>query len=406
MEYGKIMSPPLLPEEWLYPSNGNVYFDSISAPEDAVNWREMDDEIKQNENNAEDSPSTLLNRQQLYKRDSSGDEAVGSEDDKTRHERKTKRAKTDWMDRFEDLKKFWEKEGHCNLSYLEHSELYGWLHRQKHLSRKGELTRERQDLLSSIGIIFELHWDEMFAQFKTFKDSNEEWSVSIEDDPKLKYWLWMQSCSWKSGKLSEERVKKLEDVGLSLVDSSIKFRYPKKKHIVAEETPLEDHPDDSCLEKKSDRNWMKQYDRLKAYKSEHGTIVVPMKSDKQLSLWIRTQKKSWKEGKLADWKVKYLMDVGFYFPNRSNSDGLNDDLSALRLIWPLCDFDLGPIGDEGINFQMHTSPSDEGRDPSKETTKFVNFDEVASYLIPPAPSIPHIFPQILYPPGWHQNKSI
>jgi len=249
--------------------------------------------------------------------------------DKTKKKQKKRKVKGDdgegsaltneqfWLERFNELKEFHRQYHHCNPSYLHHSQLYSWLHRQKFLFRKGKLPKERFDMLVDLGVHFDYHWDEMYQQLKDYKEENSGSTVtSLEFDAKLSSWVWAQIYAWRSGKLSEERIQKMGGLGLSPdMDSTMKPPKPpsKKKRKKAEEEMnglLANGKRSRSAEKKSEQNWVIMYKKLKEFKQHQHTLTVPMKHDKKLSLWVRTQRKMWREGKLYDWKQKKLEKLG------------------------------------------------------------------------------------------------
>jgi len=239
-----------------------------------------------------------------------------------------------WLERFNELKEFFREYQHCNPSYLHHSQLYSWLHRQKFLFRKGKLPKDRYEMLVDLGVHFDYHWDEMYVQLKEFKDDHGSSPMPLEFDSKLSSWVWAQIYAWRSGKLSEERIHKMEELGLSPdMDSNIKPPKPpsKKKRRKMEELDPTDKQLRSA-EKKSEQNWVLMYKKLKEFKDTQHTLTVPMKYDKKLSLWVRTQRKMWREGKLFDWKQKKLEKLGltpnFELSTKKDLPDLDDGADA------------------------------------------------------------------------------
>ncbi|PRP86970.1 hypothetical protein PROFUN_04952 [Planoprotostelium fungivorum] len=248
-----------------------------------------------------------------------------------------------WSKKYEELKEFKRQQGHSNPSYMNQPQLYSWLHRQKNNFRKGKLNEERQMLLSDLGVHFEYFWDDMYQQIVELKSKTGAVCVDKERDPKLFNWIWTQMNSWRSGKLSKCRIRKLEEVGVTpksigggtpLKDIGKKRRSVNTiASIIHEDPEVVDMDGDGGIfgeelmfvgimgeqfpppkQKKSDANWKVMYKRLKQFGKEHDHVFVPIKTDKKLHLWARTQRKSKKEGKLAEWKHEKLKKIGFSFP--------------------------------------------------------------------------------------------
>lgn len=287
-----------------------------------------------------------------------------------------------WQERFNDLEEFQKQSGHCNPSYVHNSQLYSWLHRQKFLHRKGKLSEERIEKLKSIGAQLDYHWDEMLNMLKEYKEKNGTFFVDGETDSKLQYWVFSQVHAWNKGKLSQERIQKLESLGLhkdmeselprtpsrrkkrrksdvsmdsmsgeggtpsmsssmmvesvdgvDTVDAVVEAVDPSHEasfHLASGGTstlmqsPLSSpNPGamvghspspkgNKMVRRKSEMNWLEMYKKLKEFRQENNTTIVPMKTDKKLGLWTRTQKRSWKEGKLAEWKQQKLMKLGIF----------------------------------------------------------------------------------------------
>jgi hypothetical protein len=238
---------------------------------------------------------------------------------------------------------------------VQHRQLYSWLHRQKFLFRKGKLPRDRFLLLSDLGVQFDYHWEEMYQQLKEFREYQMSSEVEIPFDTKLSSWIWGQIYAWRQGKLPRERIKKLENLGFTHdCEAGLKppkppnkkkrlrlLRHQDPEHQIPEiqeeeeeeeeelpqppllppefhvELPIEksvppipEKTTKTVTERKSDQNWLTMYEKLKVFKMSQNTLVVPAKHDKKLHLWLRTQRKTWRDGRLPPWKMKKLQHLG------------------------------------------------------------------------------------------------
>src|SRR4051794_32962931 len=107
--------------------------------------------------------------------------------------------------------------------------------------RKDKLAPEKVKLLQSVGVQFEYHWDEMYSQLRRAKDeyfqgrpmnqNHDFWRDLLSTDSKAAYWVWAQISMWRNSKLNTERIKKLEELGISLDMDTLKppKGYSKKK---------------------------------------------------------------------------------------------------------------------------------------------------------------------------------
>ena len=140
--------------------------------------------------------------------------------DKQNISRKRKRIKSEdsstkfWLENYNELKDFKTKEGHCTPSYIKNPKLYSWLHRQKFQNRTHKLPKERIKLLQDLGVQFVYHWDEMYKELEQFKKQDIIAQIRTKkENAKLKDWLYSQLITWKGGKLSENRIYRMKQLG-------------------------------------------------------------------------------------------------------------------------------------------------------------------------------------------------
>lgn len=93
-----------------------------------------------------------------------------------------------------------------------------WCLQQKIYYNKGELSQNRIDKLNSIGFIFdslEEEWNRRYEQYKRYVSENKTLYVpkqTVYENENLGSWILIQKHRFKVGKLSEERIKKLETI--------------------------------------------------------------------------------------------------------------------------------------------------------------------------------------------------
>lgn len=93
-----------------------------------------------------------------------------------------------------------------------------WCLQQKIYYNKGKLSQNRIDKLNSIGFIFdslEEEWNRRYEQYKRYVSENKTLYVpkqTVYENENLGSWILTQKHRFKVGKLSEERIKKLETI--------------------------------------------------------------------------------------------------------------------------------------------------------------------------------------------------
>jgi hypothetical protein len=133
------------------------------------------------------------------------------------------------------LKEFKEKHGHCKVPLKTNKQLNGWvdaqvgvsvlfsadsfffqnLQRQAH--KQGRLSEERQKELEMLGIQWVVKsWESKYAILKQFKQKNGHCNVSVHSEKQIYRWIVDQRRANKKGKLSQERILKLQELGISL----------------------------------------------------------------------------------------------------------------------------------------------------------------------------------------------
>jgi len=130
------------------------------------------------------------------------------------------KATANWEALFQALVAFKENQGHCGVPrrWSENPQLGRWVSYQRHVYKKGRLSEERVARLEALGF----EWDpvradleEMFRALVAFKGKQGHCNVpfSWSENPELGRWVPRQRHAFRKGKLSEERVARLEALG-------------------------------------------------------------------------------------------------------------------------------------------------------------------------------------------------
>ncbi|MDB4376789.1 Helicase associated domain protein [Akkermansiaceae bacterium] len=124
-----------------------------------------------------------------------------------------------------------------------------------------------------------LDWDETYKELVSFKNQNEI-SNAAKQDARLRNWLINQQIKKRRGRLSKEKIQRLEELG---------FVWDTSEH-----------------------QWETQFEKLLYYKQRYGDCLIPRSfEDRTLSLWVITQRRLRKSGGLRDDRIQRLTDLGF-----------------------------------------------------------------------------------------------
>jgi superfamily II DNA or RNA helicase len=199
-----------------------------------------------------------------------------------------------WMSGFDNLVAYKLKYG--NLDVPKNSELGVWVGVQRRARKRGDISKDRIQLLDEIGFVWDaldFRWEKMFQELCAYKTLHGHLNMPTASEG-LGSWVHIQRRAKRQGKLSEERIKRLDDRGFSwtFVDSS----------------------------------WDEKYSELVAYKAEHGNVNVPAKFGK-LGQWVSQQRKVKKNEGISGDRLSRLEALGFVWvlpmspPPRKNTDG-------------------------------------------------------------------------------------
>eukprot|EP00956_Cyclotella_meneghiniana_P008269 scaffold11022_cov38-Cyclotella_meneghiniana.AAC.3 len=131
---------------------------------------------------------------------------------------------------------------------------------------------------------YEARWNEMYQQLVAFRKKR------CQQTKKLGIWVSTQRKTYKSKKLIQDRINKLNDIG---------FVWEADCNVAREEEYNE--------------RWNEMFKDLVDYKEKEGHCDVPQryKQNKKLGKWVMTQRKSHKKKTLLQDRVAKLNDIGF-----------------------------------------------------------------------------------------------
>lgn len=192
-----------------------------------------------------------------------------------------------WKQNFKLAKEYYLTYGNLdiptNYKSTDGKHLGNWILRQRQLYKSNSLTGEQIKKLDSIGMDWmdrvDRVWENGFIEAKNYSEEYGNLSVpknyrSNTDFP-LGIWIQRQRSLYKNKKISDDRIKRLTDVGMNW------------------------NPD----------NWESRFDLVKKYYEEHGNINISQKEVIQgvwLGKWILSQKKAMESGKLTNEQIEML----------------------------------------------------------------------------------------------------
>ncbi len=273
-----------------------------------------------------------------------------------------------WKETFELLKEYKEEYGDCNVPsrWSENKPLAAWVKTQRTNYRRRKLDDDRIKRLEDIGFEWtfsleekwEKGWEEMFDVLREYKEEHGDCNVPLrwEVNKGLGHWVIGQRMRYKKGNLSDDRIKRLEDLGFVWDPSESQWeeifkvlveykkehgncnvsseweknkqlaRWVKSQRILyldnqLDKDRIERLEDLGVVWKRLESQWEEMFDALREYKKEHGDCKVPTgwAKNKRLAGWVRTQRKTYLDNKLDKDRIKCLDDIGFVW-NQLDSD--------------------------------------------------------------------------------------
>ena len=194
---------------------------------------------------------------------------------------------------YQALQEYKQKHGHCNVptKYPDNPQLGIWVGHQRTSKKNGKLSSDRIQKLEVIGFSWdpdEDAWNRMYQTLQEYKQEHGHCNVprGYPDNPKLATWISGKRQQKKNGKLSSDKIQKLEEVGFSW-------------------DAIEDA-------------WNRMYQALQEYKKEHGHCNVPNSypDNPQLGNWVDTQRTSKRKGTLSKDKTQKLEAIGLQWTSR------------------------------------------------------------------------------------------
>lgn len=205
-----------------------------------------------------------------------------------------------WNINYELAKQYYMENGDLlvpsNYETNEKAKLGMWISRQRKDYKTGKLSDERIEMLENIGMvwsIYDANWYEYYRLAKQYYDEEGNLLIPLlymtKNGVKLGSWIGTQRKRYKEGKISTDKIRLLENIGMiwSIYDA----------------------------------NWYEYYDLASDYYKTHGNLLVPLRyktsDNKKLGSWVSHQRISYKSGTLTDNRIEMLERIGMVWDGMS-----------------------------------------------------------------------------------------
>ena len=204
-----------------------------------------------------------------------------------------------WQEMYLELKEFYDKHGHSKVpqKWDENRRLSNWVTVQRRTYSEGKMKPDRKKKLDQLDFVydfrelFEDQWEDKLNRLNKFKEEHGHTKVPLTyEDQQLAGWVDRQRTLKQKDRLLPEREKKLNEVGF-----------------IWDCTVLQE------------QQWEERFQQLLEYKKKYGDCFVPVnwKKNRQLGIWVSTQRTLEKKKKMDPEKKKRLDEIGFIWKNKT-----------------------------------------------------------------------------------------
>ena len=208
-----------------------------------------------------------------------------------------------WYENYDLARQYYMQNGNLFIPLLYTTnrgvKLGSWIGKQRKQYKEGKLPKDKIELLEKIGMtwsIFDVQWNEYYELAAEYYREHGNLLIPLRyktaDDKKLGSWISHQRRSFKSGKLSAERIKMLEQIGIAWDGMSA--------------------------------TWDSMYKLARKYYEENHNLSISSTTftyqNASLGSWIVTQRKNYSEGRLTDEQIYMLNAIGMEWLYSNNPD--------------------------------------------------------------------------------------
>ncbi|MBF0359325.1 MAG: helicase associated domain-containing protein, partial [Magnetococcales bacterium] len=196
--------------------------------------------------------------------------------------------KTAWEEKFQELKIYKSQKQNCKVpkGWEPNPELADWVIKQRREQLSGRLDPEWAERLTALGFVWDLeadNWETGFSALGKFRKIHGHAQVprSYPHNPKLSEWAEQQRNNEKKGKLSLERIERLNSLGF--------------------------------IWDLEEADWEERFALFERFRdiNGHGKIADKDRHMPKLSEWATAQRKERAQGKLDPIREQRLEEAGF-----------------------------------------------------------------------------------------------
>lgn len=196
-----------------------------------------------------------------------------------------KRRADKWMDRYEQLKAFYEEHKHFRVLKSHNRALKAWVYSQR---IDKNISEERKKLLDAINFEWKLEhkgiWDKRYQELLQFYQEHGHCRVPPKYEKNKKLGSWVGTQRLQSKKLSAERKELLDKIGFLWSED---------------------------IKKEAEERWMSNYQRLVAFQKQHGHCRVTVAlTDERFVTWVTNQKR--RKATLTTQRYQLLDKIQFW----------------------------------------------------------------------------------------------
>ena len=137
--------------------------------------------------------------------------------------------------------------------------------------------------------LWDNNWENHRQELIEYKKVHDTYFVSLETNKQLARWADNQRQFHKKGKMNEERIGLLQEIGF-----------------------FDEKPQKSPMKESIEEMWEENRQALIAYKGEHDTFFVSQQADKKLARWADNQRQFHRRGEMNEKRHQLLQEIGFF----------------------------------------------------------------------------------------------
>ena len=225
-----------------------------------------------------------------------------------------------WEENYKLAEEYFKDNGHLQIPYLYEigeTKLGQWIGTQRVKYKRGTLSKDRIDKLNAIGMVWEPKrgclvnndeiWKENYKLAEEYYKDHGNLLIPQRyriNGKKLGQWICTQRLQYNLGKLSKDRIDKLNAIGM--------VWHPKRGG-----------------RRKNEKPWEENYKLATEYYKDHGNLQIPRKFEingKKLGVWISTQRVKYNKGTLSEDRIDKLNAIGMVWHPKIGRQGNNNEL--------------------------------------------------------------------------------